>query len=147
MSGDVNHVDHVDHCCFFSVFQFPHHPMSESNPPAVVVDDHTFVSRNPFKEIIPPRSRHGGKLTDAQKVSAEAKRAINKENANALQLELDNFFELRDVEITRLAKQYNKSEAKIKQLLSNETAFKKTRAPSLRNALVYAKGLEVNEGK
>lgn len=129
---------------FFFGFQFPHHPMS-SPPP--VVEGHTFASRNPFKDINPSRSRHRGKLTDAQKVSAEAKRAINKENADALRAELDNFFELRDAEITRLAKQFNKSEVKIKQLLSNETTFKNTRAPSLRNALVYAKGVEMNEGE
>lgn len=118
-----------------------------SEPPAVVEGNLTFASRNPFKDINPSRSRPRGKLSDAQKVSAEARTAINKENANALQVELNNFFEFRDVEITRLAKQFNKSEAKIKQLLSNETTFKNTRAPSLRNALVYAKGVEMNEGE
>jgi hypothetical protein len=117
-----------------------------SNPTAVE-RDLTFASRNPFKEINPSRSRSQGKLTDAQKVSAEAKRAINKENANALQVELHNFIELRDAEITRLGKQFNKSEAKIKQILNSETNFKNIRAPSLRNALVFAKGVEVNEGK
>jgi len=118
-----------------------------SSPAAVNEGDLTFASRNPFKGVIPARSRTRQKLTNAQKVSSEAKHAINKENADALQIELGAFFEFRDVEVTRLAKKFNKSEAKIKQLLSNENTYKKMRAPSLRNALVYAKGLEVNEGK
>lgn len=122
-------------------------PALMSNPAAVVDGDLTFASRNPFKETIPSRARQQHKHTDAQKASADAKRAINKENANALQVELNDFFDLRGVEITRLAKKFNKSEVKIKQLLSNETTYKKTRAPSLRNALVYAKGVEMNEGK
>lgn len=115
--------------------------------PAAVVEGDTFASRNPFKEIIPPRLRSRQRATDAQNISAEAKRTINKENAEALQVELATFFEFRDVEVTRLANKFNKTEAKIKQLLSNETTYKITRAPSLRNVLVYAKGLEVNEGK
>jgi hypothetical protein len=118
-----------------------------SDPSSEVVNqDLTFASRNPFKEVIPARE-HRQKLTDAQKISADTKREINKENAHALQVELSAFFDFRAVEITRLAKKFNKSEAKIKQLLSNETKFKNTRAPSLRNALVFAKGVEINEGK
>lgn len=123
--------------------------MSQSNPnPSEAVDGEvTFASRNPLKDVIPARSRNRPKLTDAQKISAQAKREINKENATALQAELDDFFEFRGVEIIRLAKKYNKSDVKIKQLLSNDSNYKNTRAPSLRNALVYAKGVEVNEGK
>jgi hypothetical protein len=49
--------------------------------------------------------------------------------------------------VDRLAKKFNKSVSHIKQLLTNESTFKNTREPSLRNALVHAKGLEVNEGK
>ena len=116
-----------------------------STPAAVVEGGLTFASRNPFKDIIPTCSRQRQKLTDAQKVSADAKHAINKENADALEAELQTFFDFRDVEVTRLAKKFNKSEAKVKQLLSNETTYKNTCAPSLRNALVYAKGLEVSQ--
>jgi len=121
--------------------------MSESNVSGVVDRDLTFASRNPIKDINPARVRNRQKLTDAQKVSADTRREINKENENALRIEFDTFFEFRSDEITRLAKKFNKSEAKIKQLLSNETNQKNTRAPSLRNALVYAKGVEMNEGK
>ena len=115
-----------------------------SDPSSEVVnEDLTFASRNPFKEVNPARERHRQKLTDAQKTSADTRREINKENAHALQVELNAFFDFRAVEITRLAKKFNKSEAKIKQLLSNQTKYKSTRAPSLCNALVFAKNLEI----
>jgi hypothetical protein len=120
--------------------------MSNLSQAEVTNGDLTFASRHPIKEINPTRVHHRPKLTDAQKVSADTKHEINKENANALQAELNTFFESRSADITQLAKKYNKSEAKIKQLLTNETNFKNVRAPSLRNALVYAKGMEVNEG-
>ena len=118
-----------------------------STPAAVIEGGLTLASRNPFKDIIPTRSCQRQKLIDTQKVSADAKHAINKENADALEAELQTFFVFRDVKVTRLAKKFNKSEAKVKQLLSNETTYKNTHALPLRNVLVYAKGLEVNEGK
>jgi predicted dithiol-disulfide oxidoreductase (DUF899 family) len=139
MSITVNHFTDVRHVPLFS--------MSKSDPSEVVDRNLTFASRNPIKNINPARVRHRPKLTDAQKVSADTKREINRENADALQVELVNFFEFRREEVTRLAKKFNKSEAKVKQLLGNESNYKNSRAPSLRNALVYAKGIEMNEGK
>jgi hypothetical protein len=126
-----------------------HSTVAMSNPPDVPSQqdpDLTFASRNPTKVVHPSRVRPRVKLSDAQKVSAASKREINKENASALKVEIDAFFDHRDTEISRLAKKFNKSEVKIKQLLSNETNYQKTRAPTLRNALVHAKGIEMNEG-
>jgi hypothetical protein len=45
-----------------------------------------------------------------------------------------------------LAKEFNKSEAKIKQLINSETSYQNMHAPSLRNVLVHAKGVKMNEG-
>jgi hypothetical protein len=123
--------------------------MSNSNLPEdpIQIDSSlTFASRNPTKDVIPSRVRPYKKLTDAQKISANTKRELNKENSEALKAEVDVFFNHRDTETSRLAKKYNKSEVNIKLLLTNESKYQKTRAPSLRNALVHAKGLEVNEG-
>ena len=117
-----------------------------STPPEVVDPELSFATRNPLKDINLPRVCHQETLTDAQKVSAEARRQINKENSNALQEELEKFMEIHSVKITRLAKKFNKSEVKIKQLLTNSSNYKNTRAPSLRNALVFAKGVEMNKG-
>lgn len=112
----------------------------------VLQRDLSFASRNPTKDVIPSHVRPRSKLTDAQKVSADTKREINKENAHALQLEIDTFTEQHNVEIARLAKKFNKTEVKMKQLLTNVTKYQNTRLPSLRNALVHAKGVEMNEG-
>jgi hypothetical protein len=106
----------------------------------------SFASRNATKDVIPSCFRPHKKLTDAEKISANTKRELNKENANALKVEVNAFFDHRNAEISRLAKKYNKSEVNVKLLLTNETRYQKTRAPSLQNALVHAKGLEVNEG-
>lgn len=111
--------------------------------------DHTssFASRNPTKQLQSSRARPRPKISDAAKITADAKRQQHKENASALRVEIVAFLDVRKTEIGRLAKKYNKSEAIIKQLLSNETSYQNTRAPSLRNALVHAKGQEVNEGE
>ncbi|KAF8221173.1 hypothetical protein L208DRAFT_1329741 [Tricholoma matsutake] len=116
------------------------------NPPDVPSQqdpDLTFASRNPTKVVHPSRVHPGAKLSDAQKISAASKHKINKENANALKVEIDAFFDLRDTEITQLAKKFSKSEVKIKQLLSNETNYQKTCAPSLWNVLVHAKDSDI----
>jgi hypothetical protein len=110
-------------------------------------DISTLASRNPTRVSIPIHSRPTQKLTDAEKISAHARHELNKENATALKNEIVTFFGVRDAELTRLAKKYNKTEAHMKQLLSNESTYQNMRAPSLQNALVHAKGLEVNQGK
>jgi hypothetical protein len=73
-------------------------------------------------------------------------RKLNKENANALKIEIDTFLHHCDTEILRLAKKFNKSEVNIKLLLANKSNYQKMRAPSLRNTLVYAKGIKMNDG-
>jgi hypothetical protein len=117
---------------------------TNSAPPHVFS---SLASRNPTRDVIPARVHHRPKITDAQKITADARRQLNKENAAALQLEIDHIFDIRNTEISRIAKKYNKTDAYIKQILANETTYHGTRAPSLRNALVHAKGLEMNEGK
>jgi hypothetical protein len=124
--------------------------MSESVPESVLAPSKvlsSLASRNPTRDVIPARVRHHPKLTDAQKITAEAKNLLNKENAAALQLEINQVFDVRNTEISRIAKKYNKTEVYIKQILANGTNYHGSRAPSLRNALVHAKGIEMNEGK
>ena len=108
--------------------------------------DLSFTSHHPTKDVICSHVHPQKKLTDAQRVSANVKRELNKENANALKIEVDVFFHLCDTEISQLAKKFNKSEANIKLMLANESTYQKMCAMSLRNTLVYAKGLEMNEG-
>lgn len=53
----------------------------------------------------------------------------------------------RDTEVSRIATKYSKKEVYIKNILNNESNLHGTCAPSLRNTLVHAKGVEMNEGK
>ncbi|KAF8237874.1 hypothetical protein L208DRAFT_1244996, partial [Tricholoma matsutake] len=85
-------------------------------------------------------------VSNAEKLTADAKRASNKENTNALSAEIMEFFDFRDSEITWLTKKYNKNNGNIKQLLSNESSYQNTCVPSLRNALVHAKGTYAGAG-
>ena len=107
----------------------------------------SLASRNPTRDAIASRARPRDKLSDAANFTAAAKQKLNKENATELKLEVSEFFNGRSMEIDRLAKKYNKSVSHIKQLLNNESNYKNSREPSLRNALVHAKSLEINEGK
>lgn len=52
--------------------------------PSTVGEEPTFTSCNPFKDIDPFCVHPQKKFTYAQKFSAQAKREINKDNANAL---------------------------------------------------------------
>jgi hypothetical protein len=75
------------------------------------------------------------------------KKKLNQDNAAALNLEISLFLDGRNTEIDRLAKKFNKSSSHIQQLLNAESTYKNTHEPSLRNTLVHAKTLEMNEGK
>ena len=107
----------------------------------------SLASRNPTRDAIASRARPRDKLSDAANFTAAAKQKLNKENATELKLEVSEFFNGRSMEIERLAKKYNKSVSHIKQLLNNESNYKNSCEPSLRNVLVHAKSLEINEGK
>lgn len=64
----------------------------------------SFTSHHPTKDIIPSCVCPHKKLTNAQKISANTKCELNKENANALKVEVNAFFAHRNTEISRLAK-------------------------------------------
>ena len=120
--------------------------MNLPNDPSQADGNISLASHNPTKDIIPSHICLCKKLIDAEKISANTKHELNKENANALKVEVDMFLDHCNTEISQLAKKYNKSEANIKLLLSNESKYQNMRALLLQNALVHAKGLEVNDG-
>ncbi|KAF8233126.1 hypothetical protein L208DRAFT_1268597 [Tricholoma matsutake] len=117
-----------------------------TDPPSNEPDTSSLASCNPTKDHILAGSCPRPHVSHAEKLTADAKCASNKENTNALSAEIMEFFDFRDSEITRLAKKYNKNNGNIKQLLSNESSYQNTCVPSLWNVLVHAKGIEMNEG-
>ena len=99
-----HHYHHVDLKTTDFVF---HSTVAMSNPPDIPSQqdpDLTFTSHNPTKVVHPSCVHPRVKLSDAQKVSAASKHEINKENASALKVEIDTFFDHRDTEISQLAK-------------------------------------------
>jgi hypothetical protein len=114
--------------------------------PAPTNGDLFFASHNPTKDVLLSHVCPQKKLTDAEKVSANTKCELNRENANALKIEVNAFFNHHDLEISWLAKKFNKTEGNIKLMLANESNYQNKCAPSLQNALVHAKGLEMNKG-
>jgi hypothetical protein len=107
----------------------------------------TWASRNPLKDVQPSRVRSRVIRTDAEKATYEARRQLNKTNAQALQAAIDVFCAERNTKIEQLAKEYGKKAAYIRNLVTNATHYKNTRAPSLKNALVHHKSVEVNSSK
>ncbi|KAF8239106.1 hypothetical protein L208DRAFT_1478308 [Tricholoma matsutake] len=109
------------------------------------LDGSSFASHNPIKDIIPTHVCHHAKHTNAKTITANARHELNKDMANALKIKTTQFFNHRDTEISWLAKKFHNSELNMKQLLTNQSNYQNMHAPLLHNALVHAKGLEMNE--
>lgn len=105
----------------------------------------TFASRNADQPVIPVRPR--AVQSNALKATKEATRLVNAAAKKAFTADMDAFLVNRDAEITNLAIKYGKKADKVKSLLLHSSHFKQKRAPSLQNALVKAKGKEINSGK
>jgi hypothetical protein len=71
---------------------------------------------------------------------------LNKKNADALQAELDVHFLYRKQEIDWISEKFSKTPDYIQQLFNAGTNYRKSRAPSLQNALIHHKCEEVNGG-
>jgi hypothetical protein len=106
----------------------------------------TWAIRNPLKDVQTPRACSKKTLTDAVKAAHDTKRQLNRANAVALQADLNAFTLQCDGRVLELAKRYSKKPSYIQLMLTNMTHYKKSRAPSLQNALIHHKSIEVNEG-
>jgi hypothetical protein len=124
--------------------------MTDDNPTSAAgaagaLGTSTWASRNPLKDVQPSRVRIKIKITDAEKATRNIKRQLNKSNALALRADVDMFCVDRDTRILEMSKKYSKKPSYIRALLTQVSHYKKSRAPSLRNALVHHKTLEINE--
>ena len=85
--------------------------------------DLSFTSHHPTKDVLPSCVHPQKKLTDAENFSANMKCELNKENANALEIKVNAFFNYHNLEISWLAKRFNKMERNIKLMLTNESNY------------------------
>jgi isopropylmalate/homocitrate/citramalate synthase len=107
----------------------------------------SFASRNPLKDIQPPRIRVCGSKSDAVKLGQAAGIAARSQNVDDLKIGVDTIIMSQDREIKDLAEQLDVSEKRIQKLVNGETYYKKHREPNMFNALVHKATDEMNTGK
>ncbi|KAJ3562924.1 hypothetical protein NP233_g9275 [Leucocoprinus birnbaumii] len=100
------------------------------------------AARHPLQEIIP-----------VSHFSARPPRQVLKERsiqsrqrALRLQADLDELNKAREAQILELAKKHNRKALHIRCMANNIKNVKRIREPTLKNALLYKKAREVNEG-
>jgi hypothetical protein len=106
----------------------------------------SWAARNPQKGIQPARIRPTLKQSDASKVNKDIQAKIRLDNAALLKAEINLIIATRDMLIEEAAKKFNVSVKKITKTVNAESNYKKTRKPTIFNALVSEKK-EMNEGK
>jgi hypothetical protein len=107
----------------------------------------TWATRNPSKDAQPARIRSKGTLTSAEKITRDACRKVLHLNNEEFQEDIALFKKAQDSKIQDLAKKHSKTVSSVHLLLTNATHYKKSRAPTLHNALVHYKSEEVNAGE
>jgi hypothetical protein len=107
----------------------------------------SFASRNPLKDIQPPRFRVRNSKSDAVKLGQAAKIAARSQKTEDLKNGVDAILKSRDREIKDLSEQLDVSERIIQKLVNGETNYTKHREPNMFNALVHKATDEMNTGK
>ncbi|KAJ7768421.1 hypothetical protein B0H16DRAFT_1716423 [Mycena metata] len=94
--------------------------------------------RNADKDVQKTRGRkRTGPLSDAEEATRALALQARQANKAALTKDIDEFTAQRDSTIHDLAQKYHKKEEYIRALVLHETQYTKTRAPSLRNAVIH----------
>ncbi|KAF8179788.1 hypothetical protein K438DRAFT_1977150 [Mycena galopus ATCC 62051] len=100
--------------------------------------------RHPNRPVQLSRNRRVG-VSAAGKAESSLKRVYAKQRRIKFNERVDQFFAERDVLIAALAKEYGKKERNVRALLCNQTQYKAARRPSLRNAVVHQRWLDLQE--
>ena len=106
----------------------------------------SFASRNPLKNIQPPRFQVRNSKSDAVKLGQAAEIAARSQKAEDLKIGVDNIIKSRDRDIHELSEQLDVTEQRIQKLVNGETHYKKRREPNMFNALVHKATDEMNTG-
>jgi hypothetical protein len=114
-------------------------PLAESN-------NTTWAARNPARAVLNPRPPPA-RLTDTQKASRAIAREQKKANAKKLDNDIKAFLEQQQAKLDDIAKAHNIKVEKVKDLVGAYTHYKQTRKPTLHNAILHVKAMEVNQGK
>ncbi|KAF7365828.1 hypothetical protein MVEN_00456900 [Mycena venus] len=100
------------------------------------------AARNPTKPVQQPRRRHESQATKASRALAAEQRA---DNDLALTTKFNEIFMQREEDIKTLAKDFNKTENYIRQVLENCIHYTGKRGLSLKNAITHRLSKEARE--
>lgn len=105
----------------------------------------TFAQRNPHRDIIPilPVAERYVAQTDQDSILRRQKKSDKKK---FLDERVREFNEKKEEEMVALAKECEVSLDVIRRRCTQETVYKKERAPSLANAITHARSIEFNKG-
>ena len=106
----------------------------------------SFASRNPLKDVQPPRVRVRNSKSDAVKLGQAAKIAARAQKLEELNIGVDAIIKSREGGIKKLSEELDVSEWKIQKLVNGERHYKKHREPNMFNALVHKVTEEMNTG-
>ncbi|RDB20088.1 hypothetical protein Hypma_012876 [Hypsizygus marmoreus] len=107
-----------------------------------------WASRNPSLNIQPARVRLAKNNDDAsRRTHLSHKVKNNKANVASVEKEIDAYLMEQQRFIEEIADKYTVDAKIIKKKLINGSTYKTTRAPSLQNAIIHDKTVEMNEGR
>ncbi|KAI0058311.1 hypothetical protein BV25DRAFT_1766711, partial [Artomyces pyxidatus] len=122
---------------------------SESSPdPSMANIDPALLDRRPAPTRVQPKPPCvAPKLTDAQKASRKTAAQASAIKMHELAIDLEAFLVDQDAKIQVLAARYSVKRDYIEQQINHQTNYKKTRAPSLSNAITHHKAMEENKNR
>jgi hypothetical protein len=115
-------------------------------PAALLSDRTTWAKRNGFQKIQPSREP-ARKLTDAEKASRKLAAGLKKQNQIRLNEAVGAYILERTTKLQELADAHSVKVAKIEEMVNAATHYKKTRTPTLANAIVHYLAKTINEGR
>ena len=123
----------------------PQHPLPDDHhDPLYLVAPQTWAQRNPNSGV--QKSRARATLTHAAKASRKVAAARNKANAALLSADVTKQVDLQNAQIEKIAADHNRKACDIEKLINHQMNYRQTRGPSLSNALIHKKGVEMNDG-
>jgi hypothetical protein len=117
-----------------------------SVPTASLTDRTTWAKRNALQKIQPTRER-AWKLTDAEKASRKLAAGLKRQKQTQLNDAVAAYILERTTKLQELADNHSVKVTKIEDMVNAATHYKKSRTPSLANAIVHYLSKMVNEGQ
>jgi hypothetical protein len=118
-----------------------------STAPIVPLTDRTtWAKRNALQKIQPTREP-ARKLTDAEKASRKLAAGFKKQKQTQLNDAVASYIVERTAKLQELADNNNVKVTKIEDMVNAATHYKKSRTPSIANAIIHYLSKTVNEGQ